>query len=284
MRIAHVAGVQFEFEFRGTGRPVLLLHGPLVADATLPLLSQPALADSFLLIHCRRRGYGASAKPPFPLSIGQHAADAAALLRHFGLPRAHVVGYSLGAAIALQMALDFPEQVGSLALLEPLLLNLVASGPAFRQQIERLAALYERGEKAMAVDGWLQSVFGPDYRKTLEQVLGSTALSRALNDADAFFTYEAPALALWHFSQTLSLRLTCPILSVIGAVTAPVFADSHELLMHWYRNAEEFEVPDGTHALSMTRPPEVAAALASFFARHPMQVAPGKIADKQRVP
>ncbi len=284
MRIAHVAGAQFEFDFRGAGRPVLLLHGPVLADAMLPLLQQPELTDEFLLIQCRRRGYGASTRPSIPLSIGQHAADAAALLRHFGLPKAHVVGYCSGAAVALQMTLDFPDQVGAVALLEPLLLNLVASGPAFRRQMRHLAGLYERGDKVLAVEAWLQAVFGPEDRKAVDLALGPAALTRAVADAEMFFSHELPALDLWHFSQTLSLRLTCPILSMIGAETAPVFAESHELLMHWYPNAEEFELPDATHAAPMSRPKMVGAALASFLVRHPMQVSHGSIAQGQRRP
>ena len=55
-----------------------------------------------------------------PVSFAEHAADAAALLDHLGIRRAHVAGHSTGAIIALQLAVDRPDLVHSLALLEPL--------------------------------------------------------------------------------------------------------------------------------------------------------------------
>ena len=56
--------------------------------------------------------------PAAPFMIGQQVADARALLRHLGITRAHIAGHSYGAAIALQWALDAPDEVQSLALLE----------------------------------------------------------------------------------------------------------------------------------------------------------------------
>jgi pimeloyl-ACP methyl ester carboxylesterase len=200
-----------------------------------------------------------------------------ALLRHLGLRRAHLLGYSYGAIIALQMALDFPEEVGALALLEPPLLNMVAGGPAFRQQMQPFAELYQRGHKTMAVEGCLETLFGPDYRDIMESALGPAAMTRAIADAETFLAYEWPALDLWHFSQALALRLTNPMLSIVGGATAPPLAESHELLMHWYSKAEEFEIPEATHALPLMCPQEIAVAVALFYARHPLEVSAGRI-------
>ena len=48
-----------EFEVRGDGEPVLLIHGAIVADSFLPMMSQPVLSH-YQLIRYRRRGYGRS--------------------------------------------------------------------------------------------------------------------------------------------------------------------------------------------------------------------------------
>ena len=48
---------ELEYDVRGTGEPVLLIHGAILADAFVPLLTQPALADDYRLIAYHRRGF-----------------------------------------------------------------------------------------------------------------------------------------------------------------------------------------------------------------------------------
>ena len=108
MEYAKVNGVEFEYEVVGSGEPVLLIS-PVLADGFLPLMSEPALADRYQLIRYHKRGWVGSTHTPAPVSITDHAADAAALLDHLGVARAHVAGHSSGAAVAAQMALDHPE-------------------------------------------------------------------------------------------------------------------------------------------------------------------------------
>src|ERR687890_2682216 len=123
MESVKVNGVQLEYEVIGSGEPVLLIS-PVLADCFLPLLSQPALADRYQLIRYHKRGWVGSTHTPPPVSIGAHAADAAALLEHLGVRRAHIAGHSTGASIGAQLALDRPERVHTLTLLEPTLMSL----------------------------------------------------------------------------------------------------------------------------------------------------------------
>src|ERR671911_2876976 len=109
MEAAHINGVKLEYEVVGSGEPVLLID-MLLADCFLPLLSQPALADHYQLIRYHKRGWVGSTHTPPPVSIAEHAADAAALLEHLGVRCAHIAGHSTGASIAAQLALDFPEK------------------------------------------------------------------------------------------------------------------------------------------------------------------------------
>jgi len=76
---------------------------------------------------------------------------------------AHVVGHSYGGAIALQLVLDAPDAVRSLALLEPALL-IVPSAQQFMEALGPVLQMYEAGNKMEAVDGFLQTVMGPEYR------------------------------------------------------------------------------------------------------------------------
>src|SRR5450759_41313 len=108
MESAKVNGVELEYEVVGAGEPVLLIS-PVLADGFLPLLSEPALADRYQLIRYHKRGWVGSTHTPPPVSIADHAADAAAILDHLGVPRAHIAGHSTGAAVAAQLALQHPE-------------------------------------------------------------------------------------------------------------------------------------------------------------------------------
>src|SRR5438034_89053 len=91
-----VEGITLEHEDAGSGEPVVLIHGALIADAFGPLLAEPALAGRYRFITYHRRGYLGSSHTPGPLTIARQAADCGALLRQLGVPRAHVVGHSLG--------------------------------------------------------------------------------------------------------------------------------------------------------------------------------------------
>jgi 3-oxoadipate enol-lactonase len=83
---------------------------------SITLLAESALASGHELLVYHRRGYAGSTHAAGALTVAQHAADCRALLRHLGIERTHVVGHSYGSAVALQLALDSPELIESLAL------------------------------------------------------------------------------------------------------------------------------------------------------------------------
>src|SRR5215211_366773 len=170
MESVTINGVQLEYEATGSGEPVLLIS-PVLADGFLPLLSEPALADRHLLIRYHKRGWAGSTHTPAPVSIGDHADDAAALLEHLGIPRAHIAGHSSGAAVAAQLALDRPELVHTLTLLELSLLS-VPSGEAFLEAAAPVFDAYASGDHPAALAMFMSTVSGldwPDCRALLEE-------------------------------------------------------------------------------------------------------------------
>jgi pimeloyl-ACP methyl ester carboxylesterase len=114
-------GIELEYTLGGVagGEPVQLMHAGVLADWFVPLLTEPALAERYQLILYHRIGYAGSSRPSGPVSIADQALHARSLLRHLGIDRAHIVGHSSSANIALQLALDAPEAVVTLTLLEP---------------------------------------------------------------------------------------------------------------------------------------------------------------------
>jgi len=110
---APVNGLRMYYEIHGDGRPLLLLHG---AYMTIDLLGPivPGLARSRQVIAVEQQGHGRTADVDRPITYEQLADDAAALLAHLGVDRADVMGYSMGGAVALQVAIRHPAVVRKL--------------------------------------------------------------------------------------------------------------------------------------------------------------------------
>jgi 3-oxoadipate enol-lactonase len=101
---------------QGDGLPLLLLHGWMAsADLNWSTLYGP-LAERFALVAPDHRGHGRGIRGPEPFRLEDCADDAAALLRHLGIPRAIVVGYSMGGPIALLVARRHPDLTAGLVL------------------------------------------------------------------------------------------------------------------------------------------------------------------------
>ena len=88
MQRVQIDGVALEYETRGSGQPLVFIHGAFISDAFLPLLSEPGLTERYELITYRRRGYGGSTRTPGPISVEQQARDCRALLRALNISSA----------------------------------------------------------------------------------------------------------------------------------------------------------------------------------------------------
>src|SRR5215218_7951709 len=113
-------GLDVFYETRGSGDPVLLVHG--LGSSTEDWEPQvDALAREFTVVAYDVRGHGRTGKPGGRYTVSQFADDAAALIAALGLGPVHVIGLSMGGMIAFQLAADHPALVRSLV--------IVNSGP-----------------------------------------------------------------------------------------------------------------------------------------------------------
>jgi pimeloyl-ACP methyl ester carboxylesterase len=264
-------GVELEYDLRGSGEPAVLIHWGVGAAWAQPLLDQPALAGHYRLLTYHRAGFAGSGPLEEPATMAAHATHCRLLMRELGIKRAHIVGHSSSVPVALQLALDAPDAVQTLALLE-------AARPApptevqarfGRNVIQPAVGRYREGDAAGAVDTFLCGVFGPGYRAALDRGLPG-GFEQAVADAGAFFTQEMPALQQWTFTQDEARRIRHPVLAVLGAASPAMFTERHELLLRWLPDAEPLVLPGLTHLLHAQDPAAVAEGLAAFFARHPM--------------
>ncbi len=267
---ASVNGLELEYDVIGHGEPVLLINSVL-ADGFLPLLSEPALANRYQLITYHKRGWMGSTRTAGPVSIGDHAADAAALLRDLGVRQAHVAGHSSGAAVAVQLALTEPELVHSLALLELPLMS-IPGGAAFLQKAGPAFETYGSGDHEAAMRTFLTMVSGLEWNEC-RAVLDKNApgaIAAGIKDADMLFGIEFPAVAAWPFGADQAARVSQPVLSVLGSRTDALWVEVAEVLRSWFKDVEECTIRDAGHLLQIQQPEAVAHALASFFDRHRM--------------
>jgi pimeloyl-ACP methyl ester carboxylesterase len=259
--------VTLEYQLRGTGEPVVLVHAGVFAAWFDPLSAEPALRDAHRVLVYHRIGYAGSDEAAGRASIAAQAQQLAALMRHLDLRSAHVVGHSSGALIAMQLALDSPAMVKSLVLLEPALPVAGQSTPG----IAAAVALYRSGSRDAAIDTFMRAVAGDDYRVSVERAL-PRAFDQAIADAGAFFDHELPAVRAWHFDRADAQRLQVPVLLVLGARSdevSPIWRQRHDLLLDWIPGAVGYVLPGSTHLLPLQNPRPLAERLALFFATSP---------------
>jgi pimeloyl-ACP methyl ester carboxylesterase len=266
---AELNGIELEYEVSGSGEPVLLIGPGPIADSFLPFQSERALTVRYRLIRYRQRGQTAGSHVDAPVSFAEHAADAAALVGQLGISRTHVVGHSTGAAIALQLAVDRPEMVRTLALLEPPLPSAPSAAVFFEKAGPSLAA-HEAGDRRQAMAGFLSLASSLDW-EACRAVIGERipgGVERAIDDADIFFGSYLPALTAWRFGPDQAAVISQPVLSVRGTETDGFFVEGHELLRSWFPQIEECTIEGVAHLLHLQRPTLVAERLAEFLARH----------------
>ena len=115
MPTAKINGITMYYELRGEGPPLILIPGLATHIAEWGAIVDP-LAATHQVLAFDNRGAGRTDKPDVPYTIGMMAQDTAELMEAVGVPRADVLGISLGGKIALELALRHPERVQRLVL------------------------------------------------------------------------------------------------------------------------------------------------------------------------
>lgn len=103
------------YEEAGSGQPLILVMG-LSGDIQAWALQVPTLAKHFRVITFDNRGAGRTSSPDKPQSIAGMADDLAALMDHLEIPKAHILGWSMGGFIAQEFAIKYPARVDKLIL------------------------------------------------------------------------------------------------------------------------------------------------------------------------
>ena len=227
MPYAILNGIRMHFEVAGQGVPLLLING-LSAPAAHFALQAKAFAPHFQVVTFDNRGVGETDLPAEPVyTTAQMADDAAAVLRHLRIGRAHVLGTSMGGTIAQELALRHPRLVRSLVLA----CTWVEGDPRFLHTLESWVSLAYRvpveERYRHVVYPWL---FAPGFFAKKENV--ELAFQRAMayphqTKAEAI-ERQARGILAWNGTRAKRVRaIRVPTLVLVGRddiLTPPAFS------------------------------------------------------------
>lgn len=263
MPSAPINGIDLYYEETGSGPPLLLIAG-LSGNTLGWSMLEPALAERFRVIAFDNRGAGRSSAPAGPYTTTEMAHDAAALLDHLGIDRAHVVGQSMGGMIAQELALAHPERVDRLVLYATVARPRLA---VFGPWLSLWARAAERGmsgdELAISLMPWM---FTPTLLSDHDQV--EAILAEWANDP-----YPAPTAGLaaqaaacrTHDGLERLPQITAPTLVLVGAEDILFPISCAEELAGGIAGAHLHVLERGGHIADVEYPEAVAEALLQFL-------------------
>ena len=250
------------YELAGQGQPLVFIHG--LGSSTLDWEGQVSqFSRSYQVITVDLRGHGRSAKPLGPYHIPMFAADLAGLLQALGVAAAHIVGLSLGGAVAFQFALDHPSLVKTL--------TIVNSGPSLggtpaqaEQEIARRVGIVQQ----LGMRGMGQALSPNLFPGPEQAALRETFVERwAENDPSAYIEATRSLLG-WDVTARLG-AIACPVLVIASDqdYTPVALKEAYVKLMP---HAQLVVIPDAHHAVPIERPAAFNLVLVSFLERVPL--------------
>jgi pimeloyl-ACP methyl ester carboxylesterase len=259
-------GCQIGYEVRGSGPPVVLIHGLGCSRAIWSRLRDRLQARHTVLAYDLRGSGETRETAPSPgLSLEVWSDDLRALLGALGLARPVLVGHSLGASVSLKYAIRWPDDVAALV--------LVGGDP----DLSRLAPRMERMAELMGELGipeWVERHWShnpPFSAASLERTPGVLAEYRAMVLANDAEDYQRTCRAI-AASEDLTAALpglTQPALVLGGAADDRTLPEAGRTLAELLGNGTYVELADVGHTPPLEAPDAMGAAIEDFLARLP---------------
>jgi 2-succinyl-6-hydroxy-2,4-cyclohexadiene-1-carboxylate synthase len=269
MPFAEINGLNYYYEITGSGPPVLLLHGFTGSSANWQA-HVPALSEQYQVLIVDLPGHGQTDAPDDPARYGveQVAADLIALSARAGAASAHVLGYSMGARLALCMALAYPRFVRSLIMESGSPgLESVEERQARIRQDEALAERIVGDGLAAFVEYWeniplfaSQQRLSPEVRQRLREQRLRNRPEGLANSLRGMGTGVQPSL--WNRLDEISV----PVLLLAGALDTK-FVGIAQQMYDRMPDARLVIVPGAGHTIHLEAPTVFHAQITEFLSQ-----------------
>ncbi|MDA1362748.1 alpha/beta fold hydrolase [Glycomyces luteolus] len=250
---------------RGDGPPLVFVHG-IIGDGGLDWRALlPHLADRFTCHLPSLRGRGGSSGDP-DLGFGRLVEDLLAYVE--SLPQAAgLVGWSLGAGMALTAAGTRPEAVDAVAAIEPGMPGLMNEQEQadLGAAIGRMAELADGGRHGEAVRALAGFVFEDDDIATAENTGYFAAAARYVPAMLDFFGQQMQQDGPVPEDPALLGAITAPVLVLHGSDPTPYVAAGVRQVVDYVADTQVQEISGAGHAIPLTHPEALADAIAEFF-------------------
>ncbi|HLX30227.1 MAG TPA: alpha/beta hydrolase [Casimicrobiaceae bacterium] len=262
-------GIRTYYEMVGEGAPLLLIAGNGM-DHTAFRDQVSVFSPHFRCVTYDLRGIGRSDVPDAGYTVPDMACDALTLLDALGMPQAHVAGYSLGGAIALQMAIDAPNHVGSLSLYS----TFSHVEPYLRRRYEILLEILVGTTPALWAMFTTFSAFGEAYINAHDDEIGKEIALRisrwkgpdAPSKVGLVGHYRA---ILGHEVRSRLAEIRCPTWIAVGS-SDPVTPPSYARYLHEHIAGSRISIYEGAPHRLLNFTPRFNADALEFLldARH----------------
>jgi len=248
--------------FYGQGDPLLLIMGYSGSQDLWDPTFLQILSEHYRVITFDNRGAGATTTGTKPFSIEQFADDTAGLLKALGISKTHVLGFSMGTNIALELALRYPDTVSKLALYaaDP---GGSSAIPPTSETIQQLTdpsgSPQEQGQRL------IELLFPPDWMKNHPDRIKEIFYRPMETVSPETIGRQAQAIAQWKGSMDRLDQIHCPTLLVTGTEDVIAPAGNSLLMVPKLPGAWLVQLEGGGHGVMYQEPERLARIVLLFL-------------------
>ncbi|MFQ5814498.1 MAG: alpha/beta fold hydrolase [Anaerolineae bacterium] len=258
-------GIELYYELHGQpGGDAVVLIGGLAGDCRAWAPQLPALTQEYSVLAFDNRGTGRSEAPPGPYTTELFARDTAALMEAVDIQRAHIIGRSMGGAIAQQLAIHFPQRCRTITI-----------AASFGKMDPYGARILENWRGVVQRLGWREAArhqvlffFPPDFFNSHPEVIAQAeeALDQKDRPPDA---YVASSIACTEHDTLAELhRIACPALVLAGGEDTLCSVECSRQLAELIPQAELVVFEGTSHFFLLQKPEESLEVILGFLRAH----------------
>ncbi|MEN8242303.1 MAG: alpha/beta hydrolase [Chloroflexota bacterium] len=248
------------YEDHGAGEPLVFIHG--LGSSTKDWEHQvDHFSTRYRVILVDVRGHGQTGKPAGPYSVQMFAQDLAGLIGALGIPAAHLCGISMGGMIAFQMAVDYPEMVKTLTVVNSGA-NLVSDSFKERWNIFQRLAIF----RLLSMEKIGETLAKRIFIKPEQEALRTVFVERWSENFKPAYMAATRGLVGWTVEDMLG-EIACPALLVAADEDYSPLEDKQRIASKM-KNAELVVIEDSRHATPVEHPGLFNQTLDAFLSRN----------------